>query len=157
MTKLTLLALTTVALILPLASQSSRAEDDFPGIRELMGESLFERAGLDSLNDAELEVLNQWLVNYTAGDAELIKTTSKEVREAEKTLEIRATINQPFEGWFGDTLFYLDNGQVWRQRTSGKYRHHSDDTRVVIKEGLFGFDRMEMLSNGRTVGVKRVR
>ena len=39
----------------------------------------------------------------------------------------------------------------------GRYSFRGTDTRVIIRKGAFGLDRMEMVATGRWIGVKRVR
>ena len=87
----------------------------------------------------------------------MVAQTSKEVREAAEEAEIVARIVPPFEGWDGRTVFRLDNGQVWRQRQSGRYRHEAGrDTEVRIRKNFFGFYVLTITSSGRSVGVELV-
>ena len=67
-----------------------------------------------------------------------------------------AEIQGRFAGWSGKTVFPLDNGQVWRQRHGGRYRHTDDDQRVRIYKNLLGMWQMKVLSNGRSVPVRRI-
>jgi hypothetical protein len=71
--------------------------------------------------------------------------------------QLHATVLEPFRGWSGKTLFYLDNGQVWRQRTAGRHTFTGEDHRVIISENQFGFFEMRLIAADRSVGVKRVR
>jgi len=130
---------------------------DFPGIEKLMSAEEFGRAGLDRLTPEQVRALNDWLVRYTAGEAYVVQSTSEEVRAAVPEFRIEARIVPPFGGWTGQTLFRLDNGQVWRQRIKGRYMFDGDDTRVVITRNLLGYYNLTMLSTGRAVGVEPVR
>jgi len=67
-----------------------------------------------------------------------------------------ATIQGRFSGWSGKTVFPLDNGQVWRQRHGGRYRHTDDDQRVRIYKNLLGMWQMKVLSTGRSVPVRQI-
>lgn len=130
---------------------------DFPGIERLMSAEDYARAGLGKLTAEERAALNAWLVRYTAGEAAVVAETSKEVREAAVEVAIVARILPPFEGWDGKTLFRLDNGQVWRQRQPGRYRHQAgQDTEVRIRKNFFGFYVLTLESTGRSVGVELV-
>jgi len=131
--------------------------DDFPGIEKLMSTEEFEAAGLDRLSDAERDALNAWLLRYTARDAETLRSTSKDVREAEQEARIEARVRVPFNGWSGDTLFYLDNGQVWQQRLEGRFGYEGGERDVILDKNFFGFWRLTHVATGRTVGVKRIR
>lgn len=130
---------------------------DFPGIKALMTSGDFERAGLDKLTSAEIQALDDWLVRYTAGEAYVVQTTSSEVQSAVSEYRIEASILPPFSGWEGATVFRLDNGQVWRQRIGGRYRHSGDDTRVVITRNALGFYVLKLQSTGRAIGVEPVK
>jgi hypothetical protein len=130
---------------------------DFPGIEKLMSAEEFERAGLGQLSAGQLSALNGWLVRYTAGEAYVVQATSEEVRAAAPEFRLEARIVPPFEGWSGQTLFRLDNGQTWRQRIKGRYRFDGDDTRVVITRNLLGFYNMKIVSTGRSIGVEPIR
>lgn len=139
------------------ANSSLRAGDDFPGVRALMTPEEYRATGLEKLSEDELEALDAWLIRYTIGESEVIRNTSEEVKEVEDAYEITASIKPPFKGWKGDTIFYLDNGQVWQQRVDGRYQYSGDDTRVVLKKNFLGMHVMELLATGKAVGVKRIR
>lgn len=131
--------------------------DDFPGVRSLMTPEQFKAAGLDKLTPEQIEALDDWLIRYTVGEAETVRATSEEVKEVAEEFEVTASIKPPFKGWTGDTVFYLDNGQIWKQRVDGRYQYSGDDTRVSITKGFFGNYNMKLLSAGKSIGVKRVK
>ena len=71
-----------------------------------------------------------------------------------------ARVLPPFTGWEGQTVFRLDNGQVWRQRLPGRYVHQGgleSPTDVVITRNFFGFFVLTVPSSGRGTGVERIR
>jgi len=74
----------------------------------------------------------------------------------EGAFELKANVIKPFRGWSGKTVFKLDNGQVWKQRASGKYTYMGDDTRVVISQNRWGFYDLRLVAADRSVGVTRV-
>jgi hypothetical protein len=135
----------------------SGEEKDFPGVEKLMSPEDFDKAGLGKLTPDERAALNDWLVRYTAGDAAVVASTSREVKQAAEEAAIVAHVLPPFDGWDGKTTFRLDNGQVWRQRQSGRYRHDpSQDTEVRIRKNFFGFYVLTVASSGRSIGVEPV-
>ncbi len=76
---------------------------------------------------------------------------------AEVPTAITARLKGEFRGWDGNTIFRLDNGQVWQQRVGGKYRSSKlMDPEVEVEKGRFGY-YLKILSSGRSVGVKRIR
>lgn len=150
--------LSPLLLVLACIGHPVLAEDTaFPGIQKLMSEDEFRAAGLHRLNDEERAALNRWLVSYTVQDAPELLRSNREVQEADESIRIEARIKPPFSGWSGDTLFYLDNGQVWKQRLRGRYFHNGDDTAVVIEKNLLGFYKMTLQDSGKSIGVTRVR
>ena len=82
-------------------------------------------------------------------------------RESEKTKQsdsdFEARLTSDFTGWTGKTIFKLDNGQVWRQRSSANYRHRGSDTRVKFKKNWMGGWEMTVVSSGKTVLVRKVQ
>ena len=157
-----------------LVSGSSIAKD-FPGMKELMSEQEFRAAGLDKLSADELKALNNWLLKYTTDDVpELVE----EVPELKESVALKAAVApapaaapQPepeperiesripgeFKGWTGKTVFKLENGQIWKQRRSGRYYHKMTNPEVVITKNLMGFYEMKVVETGKRVGVKRIR
>lgn len=130
---------------------------DFPGIQQLMSVEQFANAGLNKLSPAEVEALNQWLTEYTANEASVVKSRSVSVKKAAKEEKVQAKIVGEFEGWTGDTVFHLDNGQIWKQRLRGRYRANTENPEIVITKNWMGFYRLTIVSSGRSVGVKRVK
>ena len=161
MRKLILALLTTTTLAGAPSLLAAEAEEKFPGIRTLMNDEQFNATGLDKLSPEELKALDAWLLRYTAGEAQELLLTNDEVQEVEEQIEedfvLNAKIKPPFSGWRGDTVFYLDNGQIWRQRLSGKHFYSGDETDVVIKKNFFGFYVLTLTATGKSVGVTRVK
>lgn len=122
-----------------------------------MSPTEFDSAGLDKLSAEELAALDAWLLRYTAGEAEMLQRSNEQVREAADEVRIISRLQPPFEGWDGDTVFRLENGQVWKQRQPGRYRHTGDDLEVTIRRNFFGFHVLTVNATGRSVGVEFVR
>ena len=72
-------------------------------------------------------------------------------------MPLEARLVGDFKGWTGKTVFRLDNGQVWRQRSASTYRHKGSDMRVRFEQNWMGGWEMEVLSSGKSVLVKKVR
>jgi len=145
------------ALLCAALTSAQALADAFPGVEKLMSSEQFEAAGLHKLTAAEREALDRWLVSYTAEEAPEMLRSNPEVRAAEEAIRIEARIKPPFNGWTGETIFYLDNGQVWRQRLKGRYFHRGDDNAVVIEKNLLGYFKMTVVSSDKSIGVTRIR
>lgn len=83
--------------------------------------------------------------------------TNPPEQEPEKAARLYANLQGNFRGWTGKTMFRLDNGQVWRQRRSGRFNYRGDARRVVISKNGLGFFEMRLLEVDRSVGVSRVK
>jgi hypothetical protein len=90
-------------------------------------------------------------------DARFGKEQIKKAPAADVPQQITAKIVGEFRGWDGNTVFRLDNGQVWQQRVGGRYRSPKRvDPEVVIDKGRFGY-YLKTTYSSRSVGVKRLR
>ena len=150
-----------VLVVLLIGSTGAAGQDrskEFPGIKALMNDEEFSAAGLEALSPAQLEALDTWLLRYTAGDAEVLQSTNEAVREAEKDYEVVSRIAGEFSGWDGDTVFRLENGQVWRQRLRGSYRYSGPpNPEVRISRNFMGFFKLTLVDEDRGVGVSFVK
>ena len=142
---------------LPVGAQDTQAENDFPGIEQLMNESDLQATGVHRLTEAERSALTAWLLRYTAGEAELLQQTSRAVREEARNTRVEARLSDDFSGWSGKTVFRLDNGQIWRQRLPGRFRYRGDARDIVIEANALGLYRMTHVESGRSVGVTLIR
>ncbi len=144
-------------ILLGLLAAIAMAEEKFPGIENLMTAKEFQDAGLDHLNERELKALNAWLINYTAGTAAVLVQSNEEVKAAKSEAAIVSRIQGDFTGWTGETLFRLENGQIWRQRLSGRYKYSGPpNPEVSISRNFMGFYKMTVTETGKSIGVKLV-
>jgi hypothetical protein len=86
---------------------------------------------------------------------EVVKQKDAEARQE----RITAVIKGKFNGWSGNTLFTLDNGQVWRQSQPETYYIKArEDVAVVVYKGPGGYWRLRILDDeGAWVTVTRVQ
>ncbi|MFT3829942.1 MAG: hypothetical protein QM691_09590 [Opitutaceae bacterium] len=81
----------------------------------------------------------------------------KVAREREIPDSIRSRIAGEFRGWSGNTVFQLENGQVWRQAGSGSAFLRLDSPEVTIERGALGAFFLRVEGIGGRVKVKRIR
>lgn len=62
-----------------------------------------------------------------------------------------------FTGWSGDTVFELENGQVWKQIQSGRMSWRATNPMITIERGFMGSYRLSVEGVNRTVRVKRLK
>ena len=90
-----------------------------------------------------------------------VEAAKQEIAEAPPQSAVgepfEAMIKGRFSGWSGNTVFALDNGQVWKQRAGNVYRHKGDDYRVRLERNWFGGWEMTMVTSGKTVLVTKVK
>ena len=130
------------------------AED--PDIRTLMTAEEFAASGLGRLSNAEVDVINSWLVRYTAQDAVEMINNSPAVQEVESAA-IRSQIDGEFNGWNGPTRFRLKNGQIWETRSTRRYSYSALDPEVEITKNWMGIFRMRVLATDQAINVRRVQ
>ena len=75
----------------------------------------------------------------------------------DQTSEITSRIIGKFDGWTGDTLFRLENGQVWRQSGNGFLKVSLNNPKVTIEKATFGGFRLSVEGYNSRVKVKRVQ
>ncbi len=56
----------------------------------------------------------------------------------------------------GKYLFYLENGQIWKQVSQQKERYHDCDWSITIHRDLFGY-HMKRSDDDRSIRVRRLR
>ena len=116
---------------------------------------------------------NAWLSRYTVAEAATPQSAAagapaetearaeqdfQEPGRSDREQPIVSRIKGEFDGWDGRTIFQLENGQVWRQRLSGRYRYKGPPgPEVRIERNFFGFFEMRLTEDGRAIGVSRVR
>lgn len=130
-----------------------------PDVRELMSPEEFDAAGLERLSPPELEALNRWLLRYTARQGSDLGQHREIVEEEVRKFEeegLRTRIVGEFNGWSGDTVFRLENGQVWKQRLPGRWHYRAHAPEVELRKNFMGFWMLRVLATDRAVGVTRV-
>lgn len=144
-----------VFFVMALGALSAFAADG-TDIRSLMTAQEFNAAGLSKLSTEELEALNLWLVRYTVKDAPVLIRKDPGIRaeiKKSETAGIKSRIAGEFQGWTGDTLFQLENGQVWRQRLPGRWVTRRSSPEVEIKKNMLGFWVLRVIEDGKIIGV----
>ena len=89
--------------------------------------------------------------------AQELATRKQSAKAATSDGPFEATLVGDFTGWRGKTVFRLDNGQIWRQRSSSQYRHRGNDQRVKFDKNWMGGWEMTVVSSGKSVLVSKVK
>jgi hypothetical protein len=139
---------------------ASASAAGFSSLEERMSQSEFHAAGLDKLNPEELKALDDWLRTHYATTTTYVTPSGSPVfypQENQREV-IEAHIDGHFTGWFGNSVFRLDNGQEWKQAESGSRACGSvDNPTIKIKPMLMGSWLAYIESCSDSVRVTRVK
>lgn len=69
---------------------------------------------------------------------------------------IESNISGEFTGWQGDTIFKLDNGQIWQQESYDYHYHYAYHPRVIIFQDS-GRYKMNVEGVDKTIFVRQLR
>ena len=148
-------SLFTILLASLLVPAVASAQERFPDIEELMTEQELEASGVSDLSNCQIEALNNWLIRYTANEAPVLQVENEEIIEVVKQ-GMTSRIVGEFNGWSGKTRFVLENGQVFEQRRRGRWKITLMNPEVHISQNFMGAYEMEVVSQGRSIGVRRL-
>lgn len=79
------------------------------------------------------------LVNSDFLQAALVGFRSLNPYSTSSSSVIESRIDGDFEGWEGETIFKLMNGQIWQQVDYSYYYHYAFMPRVTIYKGGYGY------------------
>ena len=151
--------------VLSTAGEEVYSNEHALDLKSAMPAEEYRRMGLSKLSVDELSRLSRWIVardsNEVVLDNLIVTSLKKEVaadmsRSLDDNEILKATIKGEFKGWSGKTVFKLSNGQIWRQRLSGSWRHSADSPSVEIKKNFLGYYVMRV-ADKKTVGVTRIK
>jgi hypothetical protein len=121
-------------------------------MRKMMTAQEFEQSGLSKLTRAELDALNAWVGKFST---HLYRTAQSGGGGGCSTV-IETQINGAFEGWSGNTIFKLFNGQIWQQSSYAYTYSYAFMPKVMIyPSGGNCMLKVEGVSD--TISVKRIR
>lgn len=87
--------------------------------------------------------------------------TSDFGRELEMTREgpqsVSSRYDGTFNGWTGDTIFRLENGQVWQQAESDRLAYDAERPVITIRRGWFGVYYLKVEGANKQIRVKRIK
>ncbi len=71
--------------------------------------------------------------------------------------EINSRYDGSFKGWSGNTIFRLENGQVWRQAEADRLKMNAERPMITIKRGWFGVYYLKVEGANKRIRVKRIK
>ena len=147
--------LASLLAVLLLTPTLASAQERFPGIKSLMTNEELEASGVNDLSRRQVDALNTWLIRYTANEAPVLQVENEEVQEVVNQ-GVTTKIVGEFNGWSGKTRFVLENGQVFEQRRRGRWKITLNNPEVHISQNIMGAYEMEVVSEGKSIGVRRL-
>ena len=92
---------------------------------------------------------------YSNGYSQIIVPDGmNDYAEIQETIAIKNRIVNEFKGWSGDTIFELQNGQIWKQdKYQYKYFYAYRPHAIIVKIGSHNI----MTVKGRRIRVKRIK
>jgi hypothetical protein len=154
----TSLALCVVGFLFPCVAV---AQNSPLNIEQLMTAQELQETGVSKLSLQQKEALNRWLVGYTLRIISVAQKTAVNSPPTTATKStcipaIESTISGDFEGWSGETIFKLENGQIWEQSEydyTYSYAYRPDVTIYQTSSGC----RMKVEDEEETILVKRIK
>jgi hypothetical protein len=130
-------ALLTVAVLSSLLLSSAPAAhaadaDDRPArITCLMAPEDIEATGIRTLTAAQIDALSAWVETYRVAAQRLALVEYIE-GDSLQGVAVESRIDGEFDGWEGETVFRLENGQIWQQVSPSARYHYARHPRVSI-------------------------
>ena len=128
-----------LALCLPLHAQQANV------LRQQMGATAYQRAGLDKLSDGERHYLAGWLSAHAAELAAAVpasaaSTATAATHAAPAHATVESHVVGHFNGWQPGAVLVLANGQRWRVTDDSSLDTGKtlDAPAVTVKPGLLG-------------------
>ena len=125
-------------------------------VTDLMNVADFRKAGLHKLSEPELKALNAWLTQYTNSVAKLVGEKAVPAASKISSDVIETCVDDDFEGWDGNTIFKLCNGQIWQQDEYAYTYHYAYRPDVLIVKTGTGY-RMKVEGIAESIRVKRLK
>jgi hypothetical protein len=155
MKKIAIRSVAVALAVAGLATAQTKSSQFVPSVESLMSAAEFRTTGLQKLSPEELAALNRWLGKYTAAVTSALEQSPSP--NAPSTVEaIESHIDGDFEGWEGETIFKLDNGQIWQQAGYAYTYHFAYHPKVIIYR-TGGTYRMKVEDVSDTIPVKRLK
>lgn len=137
--------------------KTGQIEDDFEGFDD---EMIFELTDGSVYYQSVYKYVYHYAYRpnvkiYTNGHKKIIIPDGmKDYAEIEETTLIKSRIVNDFKGWSGNTLFELQNGQIWKQdKHQYKMFHVYRPQASIVKVG----SHFILLVKGKSIRIKRIK
>ncbi len=130
-------------------------------VEQVMTPQEMRESGISTLTATQRRAFNDWLNSYSlkvytlAAQQQSPNSGISYVRSS-CSPAIESTISGDIEGWDGDTIFKLDNGQIWQQAEYEYTYFYAYRPDVTIYQTSAGC-RMKVEDETDTILVKRIK
>lgn len=147
-----------VVIAILLATTSCYAQSPVPNqpnilIERLMTPDIFKSSGLTKLSPSELLVLDRWLSSAIP----IISSSMASATPAAPGGVIESYIDGDFHGWDGETVYKLQNGQIWQQLTYHYHYHYAYGPKVLIYPSGGGYKMNVEGDDDEPISVRRLK
>lgn len=97
------------------------------------------------------------VITREAGDWQMTVEGMEDTVRVRRTDAIEAQIEGTFNGWSGDTVFKLTNGQTWKQASYAYWYHYAHRPEIIIYESGSGSMLVLADDDSEAVEVRRLR
>jgi hypothetical protein len=95
-------------------------------IEQVMTAEELKSTGVSTLTPAQRKKLDRWLMRYSR----MLLAETKKTGSCDPAIETQ--IDGDFEGWEGETIYKLRNGQIWQQASYHYHYHYAYAPEVTI-------------------------
>jgi hypothetical protein len=132
--------------------------EEFIPLDRLLSKEYQSRLGLEMMRAEQRELLRQTLLSfyrqgYERGKQEGLAVAS---RVAPTARAIETQIDGEFNGWDGETIDKLMNGQIWQQTEYHYEYYYAFMPNVLVYPATGGF-KMKVEGTSQAVGVQRLK
>jgi hypothetical protein len=158
MTRRLFVAVASVAAIsAPITGRALQTSQVSLSMADVMTAKEFDAAGLRKLSPDELRVMNSWLNAYTRRVLAITQGQTTSVADPPAaSAVIESQIDGDFNGWEGETIFKLRNGQIWQQSSYAYTYHYAYAPKVLIYKSGASY-KMKVDGVDREISVKRLK
>ncbi len=121
-------------------------------IEQVMTPEELKSTGVTSLSPAQRVELNRWLNQYTLG---IMMAKKKNGEDCNLVIESR--IDGDFNGWDGETIYKLSNGDIWQQASYHYHYHYAYAPKVTIYPSGLGCDMLVDGDHDRPIAVRKLK
>jgi hypothetical protein len=159
--KIFLLSITI--LMLSLGIVTAQDDQSLWTMDKVMTPQELKDTGVSGLSPSQRKALDAWLNRFTT---RLVKVATRKITKQSTpstdgtrndcVSTVESTITSDFNGWDGETIFKLDNGQIWQQTEydySYSYAYRPEVTIYPVSGGC----RMKVEDEDETILVRRIK